>query len=169
MFSLLQNLTLPYAPLTEIQSKTEESVFKATSIILINEYNKKKKTPPSETEPYKKHTEPPLQINISIPLTIHNTILLCYPEFKNWFVKRNFKYTFYKCTPYSPTNFYIDSIHINKFFTSNDITEAPINNIIFTHPLLNHLIKPIIYYFSQLFYSKTKKIYIAIQFIVREP
>jgi len=219
MFSLLQNLKIPYVPLTETQSKTEESIFKATSILLINETRKRNKCnqkskaiSPTDITIYKKHTNPPIEINISIPLTLHNTLLLYYPEFKNWFVKRNFKYTFYKCTPYSPTNFYIDSIHINNFYTSNDITEAPINNIVFTHPLLNfsprppkgpadvsgfslenpdkvlppesspsptgvgpafwmlnHLIKPILYYFSQLFYSKTKKIYIAIQFIVREP
>jgi hypothetical protein len=182
MFSLLQNLTLPYVSLNETQSKTEESIFKATSILLINETNKRNKknkkdsynqnaisTTNTNTTNYKKHTNPPIEINISVPVTIHNTSLLYYQEFKYWFVKRNFKYTFYKCTPYSPTNFYIDSIHINNFYTSNDIAEAPINNIVFTHPLVNHLIKPILYYFSQLFYSKTKKIYITIQFIVREP
>jgi hypothetical protein len=150
MYNFLQYFTPTYTKLYNCD--TEEKFFKEITTILINKLPQKNKV---------------LTVQVSIPN--NNIELFKYNEFTKWFVKNNFKCTFYSCCSYSPKTLYIDHIFINRFFISNDINELPINQITFSNNIINILFKPLFYYISHLFYTKNDNIYITMQFIIRKP
>lgn len=166
---------MSYHSLTIKQTQTEEDFFIKISQLLIDEYNiiKNEKIHPTI-----------IFLNITIPITKNNDLLYNYRNLCKWFVKSNFKYTFFKCMPFSPSTFYIDHIIINQYFISNDILQTPLYQIKFNNSkecndhsitlakkpanilitIINFIINFILYFY----YSKTYKIYTTLEFIIRE-
>ena len=156
-------MTSNYYALNTQAINSEETFFKQITTLLLKTY----KPNPNKTKP----TSSSLSINVSIPLINNNKDLFAYVEFIKWFTKANFKYTFYSSSSFSTKTLYIDNVLIKDYHIDNDISKATsaINQIQYSFHLLELIIKPFLYGASFLYYTRTPKAYITIQFIVREP
>jgi len=145
---------------------TEEEFFQQISPIIMKQYEHEKIiTPLYKDHIYEKRSPIIVFINVSVP---YNDELFNYREFTKWFIKTNFKYTFYKyAKPHNPITLYIDNIFINQYYISNDIAEIP--NTTIPNNLFRQIIHHLVFFILSFFYDKTKKVYITAQFIMREP
>jgi hypothetical protein len=153
-----------YTPLKPCDN--EEDFFHEISHIIMKQYEKEKIiTPLYKDHIYEKRSPIIVFINVSVP---YNDIF-DYNEFSKWFIKTNFKYTFYKhVKPHNPITLYVDNIFINQYFISNDISEKIISTSA-SNNFINNIINYISFFILSFFYDKTKKVYITAQFILREP
>jgi hypothetical protein len=141
----------------------EKDFFHHIAPIIMKQYEKEKNITPLLYKDHNYEKRPPIIVFINIS-TQYNK-LFNYPEFTKWFIKPNFKYTFYQhVKPHNPTTLYVDNIFINQYYISNDITES--TKIIKTS---SQIINTIVFFILSFFYDKTKKVYMTAQFIMREP
>jgi hypothetical protein len=154
-------------PLTDC--KTETDFFNQISPIVLQQYEKEHNIVPLYKDAiYEKKSRTIVFVNVSVP---YNPKLFDYKEFTKWFIKPNFKYTFYKHTTnphHTPQTLYIDHIFINRYYVSNDYAEI-INRIVKPQNIIHTIFNSFWVFILALFYSQKKKVYISTQYIMREP